>query len=702
MNKLDFGKYRGIIISIVLFLILDASVLIMNFYISFEIADDAVGVNIAGRQRMLSQRMMKSLFDIQTSLGDEAELQRSVAELQATTNLFNQTLIAFDKGGLTKAPDGNPATLEAVSSPSSLQAVAEGKDIWQPYFASINRLLALDPVTQADDFSRQLMQTIDLGQASNLTLLALMNKLTGDLEKVASSKADTLRLIQTVGISLAIINFFIIMFHSIRQLRDSDHKIEAAQNETREILDTVNEGLFLLDKDGLIGDQYSAELETIMGRDNISGLSMNNLLKTLVSGQTLTTTEKFVGLLFDPAKKEKLLGSLNPLKEVEVHISNEQGAYESKFLSFAFSRVLAGKEILHILVTVKDITQQVLLARELEAAQKQGEQQFEMLTSLMSANSSMIPMYLDNSQKTLHKINEILRQPTKKHSQLINKANEIFRLIHGFKGESAALDMQQFADMAHQFEDQIDALKRRPELSGNDFLPLTIMLNKIISQLESTAKIMQKITAISANASSNETVEKPVQHSWEHLAHLTSLVAERQHKQVELIHSGLSDHLLPDDIRTMINTVSIQLIRNSITHGIESPAGRFESQKDAQGVIDIRLVRRSNGEYQYSFSDDGKGLDLEAIRTSAIKKGLITEEQSEGMDKKQIISLIFSPQISTSESVDEDSGRGAGMASVQQAIRELGGKLSISSRRGLGCSFTINLPASALEMAQAA
>ena len=60
MFSIDTGKYRGIIISVALFLLLDASVLLLNFYISFEIADDAESVNIAGRQRMLSQRTMKS------------------------------------------------------------------------------------------------------------------------------------------------------------------------------------------------------------------------------------------------------------------------------------------------------------------------------------------------------------------------------------------------------------------------------------------------------------------------------------------------------------------------------------------------------------------------------------------------------------------------------------------------------------------
>lgn len=694
MSKLDFGKYRSILVSIVLFLILDASVLILNFYISFEIADDAIGVNTAGRQRMLSQRMVKSLFDIQTSVGDEIELDRSIGELSATTKLFDITLEAFYRGGQTTAPTGEEIFLDAVSSNASVDAVSEAKELWAPYLSSINALLAISPTTTPDLFNERLNTAIQFGRSNNLSLLALMNTLTGDLEAVASSKANRLRTIQVTGISLALVNFFIIIFHSVRQLRDSDRQIAQAQNETQEILDTVNEGLFLLDKDGVIGHQYSAELERIIGREDIGGLSLNALMKNMVSEHELTTTEKYLGLLFDAKKKQTLLGSLNPLKEVEVHLNTEQGAYKSKFLSFAFSRVAQEGAIMHILVTVKDITKQVQLARELELAQKQGEQQLEMLTSLMSGNSSLMPAYLENSIRTLNRINEELRSPVKTHKKLISKANQIYALIHNFKGESAALEMEQFVDLAHQFEDEIESLKANPELSGNDFLPLTILLNKILSQIEAAQKLLEKISTFS---SENQQEDLPTlsANSWDHLQQLADQVGERQNKKIEVLQSGLGDQNLPTSLYQAINNIAIQMIRNSVTHGIESLDDRLESQKPETGTIDIRLVKRASGEYQLSFSDDGAGLDLASIRSTAIERGLVSEQAAELMDKKQVISMIFSPDFSTSNTVDKDSGRGIGMAAVQQEVRQAGGKIAISSRRGLGCTFTITLPADA-------
>lgn len=702
MKKLDYGKYRGIIISIVLFLVLDASVLILNFYMSYQIADDAVGVNVAGRQRMLSQRITKSLFDIQSSLGNQTELERSISELRAASTLFNSSFIAFDIGGVTPGPDGTPATIAAVVSEGSLSSIVAAKPLWTSYLSSIEKLLAISPTEYKLEFASQLSETLGIGRVENLKLLTEMNNLTVDLEAVARSKAEILRLIQTVGISLAILNFMIIMFHSVKQLRSSDSKIEAAQNETQEILDTVNEGLFLLDKEGTIGEQYSAELEKILNRERLGGQKLEMLLGKIVSERDLSTTKKFIGLLFDPSKREKLLGSLNPLKEVEAHLINPQGIYESKFLSFSFSRVVLNDEIRHILVTVTDITKQVSLARELDLAQKESEEQFEMLTALIGSNSDMMPIYLENSRKTLVKINDYLRTPAKTRPQLLEKANSIYQRIHGFKGESSAMEMTQFASLAHQLEDQLSSLKSNPSLSGNDFLSLTVLLNKIMSQVEAAQRLMEKVSSVRPITKENVTPLQINDFSWSHLQTLAQQISERQKKSVELLHSGLNDYALPERIRSMLSNISVQLIRNSITHGIEPSEARFQAQKPAKGAIDIRLIKKSDGSLEYRFEDDGRGLDIDGIRMAAVQKGIVSEDESLVMGRKQIISLIFSPDLSTAESLDQDAGRGVGMASVQESIKELNGRISIASKRGLGCSFTVKLPSNVFNIAEVA
>ena len=99
MFNFDYGKYRGIIISIALFLLLDASVLMLNFYVSFEISSDAIGINLAGRQRMLSQRMAKSLFVLDGVHDDPVIFKATMDELVESKNMFDETLYAFINGG---------------------------------------------------------------------------------------------------------------------------------------------------------------------------------------------------------------------------------------------------------------------------------------------------------------------------------------------------------------------------------------------------------------------------------------------------------------------------------------------------------------------------------------------------------------------------------------------------------------------------
>ncbi len=694
MFSFDAGKYKGIIVSVALFLLLDASVLLMNFYISFEIADDAEGVNIAGRQRMLSQRTMKSLFDIAASTEDSSELERAIKELNATTTLFNNTLIAFNNGGKTKSASGEPTTLAKVSSEQSKRAVTAAVKIWKPYWEKLENLRSKSPTDTPFEFEEALGDTIRYGKEFNLTLLKLMNDLTVDLENVASSKATRLRMIQTIGITLAVINFFIIMFHFLRQLRESDEKIAAAQKETQEILETVNEGLFLLDENLVLGEQHSDAILEIFGRSDFAGITFDELLGDIISSKDMGTAKNFVGLLFKPEVKQNLIGDLNPLNEVEVHISTEAGGFTNKFLSFTFSRVVSeGEEsdiISHVLVTVTDITQQVKLSRELEQMQAQNEQQFEVLTKIIHTSSDLLNSYLDNSFETFNGINKELKIPAKSQSQFIAKAHNIFAYIHNFKGESAALELDQFVDLAHKFEDQLDKIKENPSLSGNDFLPLTVSLNQMISQAEATKKLSDKLFQFTG-ANNTDITQTSDRRNWTHLDSLARSVAERQNKHIELITSGLNDFDLSEELYQAINTISLQLIRNAITHGIEDKDAREESQKNDIGKINIRLSKRKDGTLELVVHDDGSGIDVDTIRNVAIEKGIISEFQAESMDSKQLIALVFEPAFSTREESDLDSGRGMGMHLVKKQVKNWAGKILIKSRHGRGTSFRISL-----------
>ena len=301
-SQFSTGKYREIIIAVALFLLFDLGVLVINFYTSFQIAEDAVGINLAGRQRMLSQRTAKALLAV-----DAAKLKglldaASVEELRLASKLFDQSLKGFQNGATVPGGDGKPVFLQAAKGQLAADILSKTQTLLTPYQA----LLA--PVLNGNPSDFELQMAVDYAKANNLKLLGLMNELTTALEAVASQRANTLRMVQTVGIALALLNFAFILFKFLRRLRTSDAEIESVSEENRQILTSVREGLFLLTPQTQIGSQVSASAHALFGHTLSAGQNFFELLQPLVSSKVLAEANDYVDLLFSPHIKEQQIG----------------------------------------------------------------------------------------------------------------------------------------------------------------------------------------------------------------------------------------------------------------------------------------------------------------------------------------------------------------------------------------------------------
>ena len=131
------------------------------------------------------------------------------------------------------------------------------------------------------------------------------------------------------------------------------------------------------------------------------------------------------------------------------------------------------------------------------------------------------------------------------------------------------------------------------------------------------------------------------------------------------------------------------MLRNGVDHGIEDPAGRLAAGKDETGRITLELTREG-GEVVMILSDDGKGIDTDAVRRKAIERGLI--EEGARLTDQEVQQFIFNAGFSTAAKVTQISGRGVGMDVVSSEIKQMGGSVSIDSKKGLGTRFTIRLP----------
>lgn len=153
---------------------------------------------------------------------------------------------------------------------------------------------------------------------------------------------------------------------------------------------------------------------------------------------------------------------------------------------------------------------------------------------------------------------------------------------------------------------------------------------------------------------------------------------------VEGAHGEMDRNLL-DRIKAPFE----HMLRNAVAHGIETPADRRKAGKSEEGVVRIRVAREAT-EVVIRVSDDGRGLDREAIRKRAIERGLIRPDTR--LFDDQLLALITQTGFSTASTVTQLAGRGVGMDVVASEIKAMGGSLAIESRQGEGTTFVLRLP----------
>jgi two-component system chemotaxis sensor kinase CheA len=133
------------------------------------------------------------------------------------------------------------------------------------------------------------------------------------------------------------------------------------------------------------------------------------------------------------------------------------------------------------------------------------------------------------------------------------------------------------------------------------------------------------------------------------------------------------------------------LLRNALDHGLETPAERRAVGKEETGVLSLRLERRSDA-VVLRLEDDGRGMDPELIRRTALSRGLLDRARLERLDESELLLLVTTPGFSTAERLTSVSGRGVGMDVVRTRIENLGGRLELRSRKGRGTTVRLTLP----------
>jgi chemosensory pili system protein ChpA (sensor histidine kinase/response regulator) len=166
--------------------------------------------------------------------------------------------------------------------------------------------------------------------------------------------------------------------------------------------------------------------------------------------------------------------------------------------------------------------------------------------------------------------------------------------------------------------------------------------------------------------------------------------AKSSDKQVDLDLAG-SETELDNSIIQQISDPLVHLVRNSVAHGIESTEDRIASGKPQFGKVSLRAYHRGNHIY-IEVQDDGRGIDYQRVRQSAIERGLVSPETADRLTERDLREMLFHPGFSTAPVKTELAGRGVGLDVVRANLNSLNGEIDIQSAAGTGTTFTLKVP----------
>jgi len=706
MNPAGTGKDRNrqlvtVGIGTVLTLVMGA-VLIAGFRLATQMRANITALQSASMLQTYPATMTQQFNALRDRLESRAYAGQALADLKTTVQHFNGEIGKLGGGGYVQSTELEQALL-----------------LWHQYEPIVNPVVQFtgQPYVESDDagssFSKEGrtyyadVKHAQLFATDNQKVLqAQLAAVATQLQTSASDAAARLRELLSAGVIAALVLAAAAAYFQITRSRH-ERAAQEAQEQTRDILKTVREGFFLLDADYKIGSVWSEALTRMFSRGDFAGLSFEDLLKNLVPSSTLATAMKYIKLLWGDRAHENLMKSINPLGQLEITMDNGHGGKETRYLQFDFHRVMGPKGIKHVLCAVGDITSSVLLAKELQESQENANAQLDMMLGMMHVDPLQLTSFLDSTETGLQLINAILKEPARTDGEFRKKLNGLFRELHSIKGESSALNLMSIAHRVHALEDMVSDLKKKAELSGNDFLPMVLKLDELLAHLRGVREMASRLTTLkdsvptpapeaAAPAAVAPRGKQGGVHgkSGEDLSPTLHALAERlakdHHKRFKLTMTGLAE--VPSSYITTVKDCVIQMLRNSAVHGIEASDIRRAQTKDDVGVVRVDF-RKSGDGFELVFEDDGAGISPDQLKAAAVRKQILTEEEASGMDTRAAMALIFRPGFSTQEEVSMDAGRGVGMDVVARSVYALGGKIGVSTNPGKFTRFKIVLPA---------
>jgi two-component system chemotaxis sensor kinase CheA len=455
---------------------------------------------------------------------------------------------------------------------------------------------------------------------------------------------------------------------------------EAATREIAVMNDNLNIGVFLMDRNHVIQPQYSKSLGEILGVENLSSMSFTDLLSASIPAKEAETLKDYFEMIINQSFDKKMLEDINPLNEV-LYINNT--TQEEKTLRCAFALVDRKDGGGFILGTVEDITGEKRLKKQLSEEEDKREEDIRVLFEIIQVDPRVFDEFLEDTEYEFGRINDMLKNKelTSQYAMV-----DIYQSVHAIKSDAIILGLENFGQKIQALESEIKKIRDQEKISFEDTLHITVEIEKAMREKDKFQDIVNKLRSFKISDAQVQNEYLLVQS----LNKANDKAARDLEKKVELVVDPIDPQVLENSPRRIIKEVLIQLVRNAVYHGIESPAERTARHKDETGHIHLS-INAEDGKIHIKFADDGRGIDFNRIREKAQQLNW-SKETADMDDNKKLARIIFLPGFSTAEDAGLHAGRGIGLSLVRDRLHSINGSIKLQTEEGKGTVFHIFIP----------
>lgn len=462
--------------------------------------------------------------------------------------------------------------------------------------------------------------------------------------------------------------------------------VEARNAENRKYLDTIQEGLLLLDPDFRISEQYSRYLVTLFGTEEIAGRSFVDFVFPDPAAQATDRKDlsQFLDILFNNTVADiDMIVQINPLKDRVLDVGKPPRRIT---VDVTFHRIMRDDVVENVMMIFQDRTEIVRVQRELAEERQRAESEIAQVAALLRAGPQAFTDFVAQGQDALDDLEAHLGDLGSRPV-----LDRLFRKMHSLKGAARYLEFRRLEGAAHEVEDLIAGSRgkaggspARNAASGELGARIRGVVATMQSELDAIGRITERFRSFADATARPSDGQQNVATS---LERMTGEIARELGKKIRVVSEGsLEDASLLGKLRDPL----IHLLRNAVDHGIEEPLERVAAGKAEEGTVRLGFSS-DKGAHVIQVADDGGGIDFEVVRRKAVARRLMGS-RPEDQSRAALLRVLFMPGFSSRDEASGISGRGIGLDVVHDAVKRLGGQIAVLSEDGKGTRFTLRIP----------